>query len=348
MAFSKSVLYSTLLLTAVACDNSPSASAPATTGASMPVATPKVEPVPSASAAPTASGEPARKPRRPRSGLAGPMFAAASELELPADKKASIDKLGEALGERGPNDPESQRALQAAFTEGVKAGKVELAKLEPTLTALDKAAAERKDAEVKALDGLHKELDAAQRKALVEAVKKHEADRGGRFKERGGQDKDGKDGKDGKAGDAERAKRRLERLSGELGLDADQQKKVEPILMKHDLGRAGNKGGDAREEMKKRMDALLAAFEKDTFSAAKLEFGADAKRHREMAKKKAEYLNALLGVLKPEQRDKLAATVDDGPRGGRGSGPRGPRRMRSPGSGPPPGVDEPGDLPDDD
>ncbi|GMV19606.1 MAG: hypothetical protein AMXMBFR56_78300 [Polyangiaceae bacterium] len=340
MSFRNSVVCSTLLLTALACDNAPSASAPATAEAPKTLEAPKLAPTASASAAPAESAAPERKPRRDRAGLAGAMYAAAAELDLPADKKAALDKLYDGLGGGGPADPEARKALNAAMTEGVKAGKVELAKLEPSLSELDKAAAARKDAEVKALDALHKELDAAQRKALVEGVKKRQAEREARFKDRGKPEPD-------KAKDEERAKRRLERLSGELGLDADQQKRVEPILAKHDMGREGGKADGAREEMQKRMDALLTAFEKDTFSAAKLDFGADAKRHREMAKKQAEYLNALLGVIKPEQRDKLAATLADRPRGPRGRGMRGPRPDR-PMGGPPPAVDDPADELEDD
>lgn len=337
MSFRNSVVCSTLLLTALACDNAPSAPAPATAEAPKTPEAPKLAPTASASAAPAESAAPERRPRRDRAGLAGAMYAAAAELELPADKKAALDKLDDGLGGGDPADPEASKALNAAMTEGVKAGKVELAKLEPSLAELDKAAAARKDAEIKALDALHEELDAAQRKALVESVKKRRAEREARFKDRGKPEPD-------KARDEERAKRRLERLSGELGLDADQQKKVEPILAKHDPGREGPKAGGGRDEMQKRMDALLAAFEKDTFSAAKLDFGADAKRYREMAKKQAEYLNALLAVIKPEQRDKLAATLADRARGPRGRGPWGPRPgrpMGGPMGGPPPAADDP-------
>jgi hypothetical protein len=214
-----------------------------------------------------------------------------------------------------------------------------MSKLEPSLVVLDKAAAARKDAEVKALDALHKELDGAQRKTLVEAVKKKQAEREARMKERGKPDGANKDDK---AKDAERVKHRVERLSRELGLDVEQTKKVEPILAKHDMGREGWKMGGGPDDMKKRVDALLTAFEKDTFSAAKLDFGADTKRHRESTKKRVEYLNALLGVIRPEQREKLAATVEEKPRRMHGRGPGGPGGRPGRG-GPPPGADELGD-----
>lgn len=319
-----------LLLAAVACDDTRSTSAPAIAESAKPAEAPKAL----ASAAPVESAEPARRPAR--AGLSGVMFAAARDLTLPADTKAALDQLDEGLG-GPPAEPDARKALEAAMIEGVKAGKVELAKLEPPLALLDKAAAAHKDAEIKALDALYKALDATQRKALVEAVKKRQAERAARFEQRG------KPAPDDKARDEQRAKRRLDRLAQELGLDAEQQKKVEPILAKHDPGREGFGPGGAREEMQKRVDALLAAFEKDGFSAAKLDFGADAKRHRESAKKRVEYLNALLGVIKAEQRDELAATVEARPRGGRGPGRRGPRPGAGGPMGPPPGADAPED-----
>jgi hypothetical protein len=330
--------FTLVVLAITACDNPAPTPTPVASEAPKPVEAPRL--APSASVAPAESAAPARPRRHERRGLAGPMFAALEGLELDAEKKASLDKLEEGLGSAGPADPEEQKALHAAMVEGVKAGKLETSKLEPHLAALDKSAAAHKDAEVKALDGLHKELDSAQRKALVEAVKKRQSEREARW---GGREK-----RDDKDRDAERAKRRLERLARELGLDDDQKKKAEPILAKHDFAAAGARGGPP-EEMKKRLDALLTAFEKDAFSAAKLDFGADAKRHREAAKKRAEYLNALLGNIKPEQRDKLAATVEGGPRGGRGRG-RGPRGP-GPGRGfmPPPGaLEDPGDDGDED
>ncbi|MFO0570573.1 MAG: hypothetical protein U0263_33350 [Polyangiaceae bacterium] len=347
-----------LVLVAIACDNGATTPTPAATETAKPAETAKAAPLPSASAAaqpsnaaPAESAAPAR-PRRERAGLAGSMLAAAGDLDLPADKKQAIEQLGGELDAPGPTDPEAQKSLHAAMVEGVKAGKVEMTKLEPSLAQLDKAAGARKDAEVKALDGLHKQLDAAQRKALVEAVKKRQAEREARWKERADADKD--KGADAKKRDEERAKRRLERMTSELGLDADQQKKAEPVLKKHqeERGPGGPDGAAGMEEMKKRTAALLTAFEKDTFSAAKLDFGADQKRHREKAKKQVEYLNAMLGILKPEQREKLAGTLEErGGRGrgfGRGRGPGGPGfggpRGRGPAAVEPPSGEETGEA----
>lgn len=319
---------------------------PTATAEVKPSSAPALTPAPSASAAPAESAAPTARPqRRDRAGLAGMFYAAVGDLELPADKKASIDKLGEELEAARPMNPETHAELTAALTEGVKAGKVEMSKLEPTLVTMDKAAATRKEAEVKALEALHKELDATQRKALVDAIKKQQADREARFKDR---DKPADD-KDDKEKSAERSKRKVERLAKELGLDADQTKKLEPIIAKQGDERGGWKKGGPPEEMKKRVDALLTAFEKETFSAAKLDFGADSKRFRESTKKRVDYLNAVLGVIKPEQRDKLAATLETRPRGGFGRGPGGPggrhgRGMGRPGGrGDDPGADGPGE-----
>lgn len=329
------LLLTSALLLLPACEKSPSPT-PATSATAPSTSEPVVaKPEPTPSAAPSAadSAAPPARPRRERAGLAGTLLAAAGELDLAAEKKKTVEALSEELGDPKPADADARKRLDEAMSAGVKAGKVELAKLEPSLGELDQVAAARKGAEVKALDALHKALDATERKALVEAVRKRTADRAARF----GNPPDADD----RAKDPERTRRRLERLARELGLDDEQRKKAEPIVEKHDIGRDGM--GAAREDMQKRMDALLVAFDKDVFSAAKLDFGADAKRYRESTKKKVEYLNALLGVIKPEQRDKLAATVEDAGRGRRGRGPRGPGGpMRVPMGGPP-GVGDVGD-----
>lgn len=330
-------LASALFLVAAACDQAPSPTPASTATAASAPAAAAVPSAPTPSAAPAAadSAPPAARPRRERGGVAGTLLAAAAELGLPAEKQKTVDELEQALGDPKPADAEARMGLDAALRDGVKAGKVELVKLEPSLAELDKAAAARKEAEIKALDGLHKALDATERKALVEAVRKRQADREARFGKR--------PDADDTANDPARTRRRLERLAGELGLDAEQQKKAEPIVEKYDFGREGPGPGALRDEMKKRLDALLAAFGKDAFRAAQLDFGADAKRYRDATKKKVEYLNALLGVIKPEQRDKLAASVQAAGRGRPGRGMRGPGGpMRMPLGGPP-GVGAIGD-----
>jgi hypothetical protein len=77
--------------------------------------------------------------------------------------------------------------------------------------------------------------------------------------------------------------------------------------------------------MKKKMDALLTAFEKDGFDAKKVDVF-DAKKARAPMDQELKLLGQLVPVLKPEQREKLAGKVEKGPsphgkRGGMGGRP---------------------------
>jgi len=66
-----------------------------------------------------------------------------------------------------------------------------------------------------------------------------------------------------------------------------------------------------REEMKKRSDALYAAFEGDGFDAKKLELGPPmSKKMSDATDRHVQVLSQLIAILKPEQRDKLAARMD--------------------------------------
>ncbi len=329
--FAKTLSPSALLLVAVAACDAPSSSpspstSPPTPSPPVAVAAP---PAASASAPPAESADPKAKPPRERPGLAGMMLGAAADLVAGAEQRAAIDSLGDQLDRAAPAELEARKALRAAMVEAVKTGKVEMSKLEPALVRLDKAAVANQQLEATVLDALHAKLDAAQRKALVEVVGKRQADRDARVEKRA--QPPAADSLE----DPARVKRRVERLSGEIGLDADQRRRVEPILAKQDDEVSAAK--DTHAATKKRTAAVLAAFVKDTFDASKFDLGVELKRHRAGTQKKVDTLNALLGVIDPEQRDELAATLDDARRSPPGQGSVGQwtgRMMRSPRSGP--------------
>jgi hypothetical protein len=100
------------------------------------------------------------------------------------------------------------------------------------------------------------------------------------------------------------------------------------------------------------MDAVLAAFEKDTFDGSKLDLVGPAPDHLTTM---LAHVTGMLAIVKPEQREKLAARYERGPgagfgRGpmmGRGRGPGAPGGRGGPGmpGRPPPGA--PGHGPDD-
>jgi Spy/CpxP family protein refolding chaperone len=220
-------------------------------------------------------------------GIVGAMFHAAHELDLKDAQKATLEKLTTDLHAGAEGQMPEMKDYHAALTAQVKAGKIEPAKLDPLQAAVDKAQKARRDKEAEALNGLYALLEPAQRKALVAAVRAKQAAH--------------------KAPDPAKAeahaKQRMEHLTKTLDLDAAQQKKVEPLLAK-DAPPA-----NMADEMKKHSDAVLTAFEGDGFDAKKLEPAGPPAGKGMMASHVA-FLTALLPILKPEQREKLAASYE--------------------------------------
>ncbi len=277
----------------VGCDKKPDAPAGGTASASAAVSSAPptaVSVAPSAGASEQAgSGHTAKKHRRPgMMGAASMYFRAAGRLtDLDAGQKAKLEEL-EGTFKKGP-PPTEIVAYHAELTTQIKAGKIDKAKLEPLQAAAEKAMIARHDKEIEGVNALHALLKPGQRTALVAAVKAKK--QGHKW---GGGAMQGK------------GKGRLAHLTKELKLDDAQQKHIEAILPKDEPKH------DA-EEWKKRSEATLAAFEKDDFDAKKQDLFVKA---GESMKGKGPmdpaFLDKLLPILKPEQRDALASRLGPG------------------------------------
>jgi len=251
--------------------------------------------------------EPGR--RGGRRGVAAAFFQSARTLEplLPAELTKKIDDA-EALAAPA-NDTAARDAakdLHGELVAGIKAGKIDTAKLDPKYAALEQIASAEHDKEIASLNALYTALDAAQRKAVVASVRAKQAKRDERMakmKEARG-DAGAPDG-----GHPSMGKIRIDRLTRGLELDADQQKKIDALAPKDDA-----KGPDLQGDMKKRTEALLTAFEKDGFDAKKAD-AFDMKKNRAALEEETKLLAQLLPILKPEQREKLAAKMERGPVG---------------------------------
>jgi Spy/CpxP family protein refolding chaperone len=286
-------------------DNSSAQAAAVTTNAA---------PKPSVTA--TAAPKPAR---RAHPGLVGSLFHATGELTLKDDQKATIEKLEEQLKTDDAAPRTEFKALRADLVAGVKAGTIDQAKIKGDYAAIDKAVQTRQDAGAAALNGLYAALDPAQRKAVVAAVRTKQAER---------EAHEAKHDAEAKADPAEWQKKKLDHLTTELGLDAGQQAKVTPLLAKStDATPATMEAHMA--DMKKHVDTVLTAFEGDGFDAKKLEQGPmpPAKVHERM-EHEVQFLTQILPILKPDQREKLAANLEK------------PREMHRPGM--PERMGEPG------
>lgn len=276
----------------------------------------------SASASVAASGGGGHGDGEGRRGHGGPsemLFTAAKGLELKDEQKTKVEAARTAA-HAGPDDATreamktSAKDLHSDLVAGIKAGKIETAKLEPRYAAIEKAAQVTHEKEAEGLNALHAALDATQRKTAVADVRAKMAARENKWELRDG-GHGGHGGPDGGRGPG--GKRSIDRLTRGLDLDGEQQKKVDGIAAKDD----GKGGRPDPIEMKKRVETLLLAFEKDTFDAKKVD-AFDARKARGMMDHESKVLVQLVPILKPEQREKLAAKLEKGqsPHGRRGPG----------------------------
>jgi len=281
-------------------------------------ATPEAPPTATATASVTASAAPSGARRGPmfdkrgghgmrrggEFGMSGMLFRAARDLELREGQKVAVDDIQKSLhgGEDAGPPGQEFKEMHALIAAGIRAGKLDTEKLTAMQTELDKSMQARREKETSALQRLHAALDSAQRKTLVASVRTKQAEREAKF---GARVSDAGPPK----GD-EFKKRRMEKLTKELDLDADQQKKVDALMAKP--AAKGPGAEDGRETYKKRMEAVLTAFEADTFDAKKLEDGAPARKMSEGMSEHLQFLNGLLPILKPEQREKMAANMEKG------------------------------------
>jgi Spy/CpxP family protein refolding chaperone len=244
------------------------------------------------------------------------LLRGAKDLELKDAQKTKVDALAASLRPTSPGETKTElKDLQTDIAAQTKAGKLEPAKLEPKLAAIEKAGQAQKDKEAQALDDLHAALEPAERAKLVADLKAKQ----GQAREHRGDHGD----QDGGAKKAEEwTKRRLAKMTKELDLDDAQQKKVEAILAKDAV--SAKAGMPDRAEMKKQMDGALDAFEKDTFEAKKLDaFATAGKKSRAFVDHEVQFLSQLVPLLTPAQREKLSTSMSSPPKRDHERGPRG-------------------------
>lgn len=263
-------------------------------------------------------------------GPLGSLLRASMKLEgLASDKKDAIEKIAQDLHREGPKGDadggakgEGARAEMKAMHDdlvlGVKAGKIDTAKMDAHAAAMEKEAKTRQEAEAEALNKLHATLEPAERAKVVAAVREQEEKRELNMKMHERPDA---------GANRDFNVMRLERYTKDLDLDADQQKKAQALLPKPDP-KAMN---ELRAKSRKHLDAVLADFEKDTFDAKKIAMP-DPKLMHSAMDTEVKFLNGFVPLLKPPQRELLAQKIERNAEhgagrrgGGRGGGHGGDR-----------------------
>ena len=203
--------------------------------------------------------------------------------------QADLEKLGDAT-------KDAKAALDKDVADGVAAGKLDKSKVDADVKKLVAAADSTAAAAQEAVNKLHKTLDAAQRKKLVELVR--------------AKGKDHEEHMKAQMADHEKNEHgRMDKIAEHLGLTAEQKDKLKAKL------EAGMKGemGKMKEHhagMQKHMKALGDAFESDKFDAKKVGVGEHmGEMAKMMANGRIRFVEAVLTVLTPEQRAKFAEHV---------------------------------------
>ena len=280
-------------MTVFACDKAGSGGEPAPPASATAA-------VSSATSTPAVSATTAEKPSERGSGHGGVdavLFRAAHELTLSDAQKATLATLEGQLHDCDTDPRDARKTFSNDSATQVRAGKLDISRLQADEAAFDTAMSVMLGKQAGALAGLHAALDAGQRNALADAVRAKAAAR---------------EPKDRDGGAEDWSARRLERMTSDLGLDPGQQKQVAAVLAKQPSPAA------TRADMNKRMDAVLTAFQADSFDAQKA-MQATTKVAREAMDQQISFTSQLLAVLHADQRERFAAsTAKHGGRGGPG------------------------------
>jgi hypothetical protein len=236
---------------------------------------------------------------RPHAGIVALFFRAAEDLDLTSAQHETIAKLEPSLHADG-TDRAASETLRSDLAAGIRAGAIDTVKIATDQATLEKIARADKEARVAALIGLHDALSPSDRKAVASDVRVSDTSRDPR---RTLPDVD-------EAGASSWTHRRLQRLTLELDLDPSQQKDLAALLAK-DEHPDSLPHRDAREAGKRHVDALLDAFEQDSFDAGALfqATGDAGLPPRGGLDREIAFLEHLLPILTPAQREKLAASV---------------------------------------
>lgn len=234
-------------------------------------------------------------PQRHRRGLVGMMLHAAHDLPLAPAQGSALDAMEDQVLGADESGDGALRGFEADVARGIRAGKIDATRMQADFAAIDSATRARHEREARALGALHDTLDPSLRASLVVLVRARRAAHALRSPEAP------------EEGAADWTARRLDRLSGDLGLDAAQRPRAAALLAQSDL--PSSEALQAREQAAtERADALLAAFKQETLDAGPSDrLLGDERPPHEWIEREVRFLSRLIPLLTPEQRGKLAA-----------------------------------------
>jgi Spy/CpxP family protein refolding chaperone len=273
--------------------------------------TPGVSP-PTANVQPTPSGVMAQQPQQrmmvPGSDPAGALLWAADQMQLPEMQRTSIRGLEDQLVASRKQTMNAFEGIHADLAAQIRAGSMNPTKIQSDEGAAVSAVQSHMSKEADILNGLHGVLDGTQRRAAVAAVR---ARMSGRTEAQAGTAAQGGTSGGETMSDQDMANKKLEHLTRKLDLDANQQQQVGAIIAQEQRPEGMS---TMMEERQRRMDAILAGFESDSFDARTLMPPASAigDMVQMTTNRHVDFLTKIVPILRPEQREKLAMTIERG------------------------------------
>lgn len=232
--------------------------------------------------------------RHHHGGLVHYVVLATETLGLAPDQQARVDAIKADLRAKMQPVRDAQKTLLLALADGVAAGNVDPAKVDPAIAGVGAAAAQVHDATKDALNQLHAVLRPEQRAALVDKVEAHWT----LWKEANGDEK--------AAAHEHEPGGHIAHLAKEIGLTPDQVEKVRASFPQALTAQAQRARFDAAAA-EAHVQAFGAAFRADAFDAGTLAAGGPHNRIASWgAAREARFYGALAPVLTPEQRTKVA------------------------------------------
>jgi hypothetical protein len=231
-------------------------------------------------------------------------------LSLSPAKQDALDQIEASLNSDDDNIRASTKTFRTDLIAGIQAGKLDTLRLTADDDLIAKAMADHESREATSLDALYGLLDATQRATLVASVRskqaEHESRMAGWLK-----------AKDADGGAPDWSKKRLDRLTSDLALDPDQQRRVAATLAKVADPPSAAAMLSRWDDRKARAEALLDAFASESFDAKKLDLHIlPGKTPHESMDHIVTFFARLLPILHADQRDKLATSLDRLFRGG--------------------------------
>jgi LTXXQ motif family protein len=238
-------------------------------------------------------------------GPAAAFFRAADGLTLSASQKSSLASVEASLAADEDAAHAAMTAFHADLSAGVKAGALDTAKLTADGAAVEAAMTAHRIKQAAALVSLHDLLEPAQRTALVAAIHADRAEHESRMAEW--------KAKEGHGAHGDWQKRRLDELTSDLALDATQQQQIAGVLAQEKHPEHDGTMETRRLEMKQHDEAMLTAFAGATLNAADVQPKAQPEEALggPMTGHMVSFVSQVLPLLRPDQREKLASSMDE-------------------------------------